>query len=68
MLYALAIGITVILVINALFAVWLIAADFNGKERLTERGDAFINVMFGIIGAALFCALGVIVSLIVGGS
>ena len=68
MLYALFIGATLLLLINALFAVAVLYMEINGGMRITPRGDKFIQAAFGLIAVTLLMALMAVTSLIVGGS
>lgn len=56
-IYALLLGISVILIPNALFGLWLVWVDLNGNGTLTERGNRYITVIFTAIGGVMVTAL-----------
>lgn len=55
--YALLAGITLILIPNALFALWMLWYELNGNGSITRCGRAYINGTFGLIAIVLVTAL-----------
>lgn len=56
-IFGLIIGVSVILIPNALFALWLTWRDLKDDGTLTERGHKYVNGIFGFVGVTLILAL-----------
>ena len=55
--YALLLGITLLLIPNALFALWLTWRDLHDEGTLTGRGQGYVRAVFSFIAVTLIIAL-----------
>ena len=56
-IYALLLGVSIILLPNALFGLWLVWLDLNEDGRLTARGNRYVTVTFAALGGVIVTAL-----------
>lgn len=64
MLATLAIGALVLLVPNALFALFLVWVDLSDNGTMTRAGRRYVSIMFGFVAAVLVTALMVVIGTI----
>ena len=56
-IFGLIIGVSIFLIPNALFALFLTWRDLTGDGTLTQRGHKYVNGIFGFVGVTLILAL-----------
>jgi hypothetical protein len=54
---ALMLGATLLLIPNALFALWLTWLDLRDDGTLTQRGQGYVTSVFSLIAVTLILAL-----------
>jgi len=54
---ALLFGALLLLIPNALFALWAVWFDLNGDGTLTRAGRRYVSFMFGFVAVVLVTAL-----------
>jgi len=56
-IFGLIIGVSIFLIPNALFALWLTWRDLKDDGTLTQRGHKYVNGIFGFTAVTLILAL-----------